>query len=158
MDSTSYQPCDCAPVEISPVNIAPAIQNPQVAALLTPQPVAKHTQPKDIFIYVTETKPLTTNSDSDLVEFVITFNVNISTPSENTGEVDIGSAVSTNYTVNKHVSVSKTRLANDAVDAISAIVPTVIENVVSSAKKTDVQRARELAGIPHNKNYVLNNK
>ena len=142
--STVTECCDMQAVNIAPAQINP---QPELGALLQAAPLAPHIDPSQISVYIKETLPVSYDiNNSDEMQFNIVFNVSEFTEG---GESKF-------FSVTKVISVSKTRLLADGVQVQAAIPATVIESVVE--KKEDnskaVQRMRELAGIPHNKNYV----
>ena len=142
--STVTECCDMQAVNIAPAQINP---QPELGALLQAAPLTPRVDLSNVNVYIKETLLLDSgiNNTDDEVKFNIVFNVSDYSIDGN----------SQYYTVTKAISVSKTRLLADGVQIQSAVPVTVVENIVE--KKEDskaVQRMRELAGIPHNKNYV----
>lgn len=141
--STVTECCDMQAVNIAPAQINP---QPELGALLQAAPLAPHVDPSQISVYIKETLPVSYDiNNSDEMQFNIVFNIS---EFNEAGESKF-------FTVTKAISVSKTRLLADGVQVQAAIPATVIESVVEiKADNRAVQRMRELAGIPHNKNYV----
>jgi hypothetical protein len=84
----------------------------------------------------------------DIIEFCINFGVSSYSPE--------GSSRS--YTVKKRIAVSKQALfdqgAAEATHAVATMVESKPTTPVKQLGKSELQRAREIAGIPHSKNYL----
>ena len=140
--STVTECCDMQAVNIAPAQINP---QPELGALLQAAPLVPHVDPSQIYVYIKETLPVSYDiNNSDEMHFNIVFSIS---------EVN-EAGESKFFTVTKAISVSKTRLLADGVQVQAAIPATVIESVEKKEDSKAVQRMRELAGIPHNKNYV----
>lgn len=157
--------CGCTEISYdnfnAPINIAPAPElAPQQAALLTPKPVVPPIAPININVWIKDTEQGSQVTDSDLVDFTINFTVSVYDEATNT---------SRQFTIPKHIQASKRKLLSDAEAMAAQGAITVIETteateiepaveVVVESTKADsglsTKRMRELAGIPHNNNYV----
>lgn len=129
--------------EVSPINIAPAVNLSQQAALLSPQPVVAAVPLQNIHVWFKEVELPTEDEDGDTVCFVLNFNVSV---------FDEATGKSRATIVQKKIAMSKRRLLADAENAINKLSAVVVEQ--TAQKKSDAVRMRELAGIPHNKNHV----
>lgn len=142
---------NCGCTEISPdisnmpINIAPAPElAPQQAALLTPRPLVPQVDPININVWVKDIDQPQQIPSEDMVSFTINFVVSI---------YDEASNSTKSITVPKKIQASKRKLLADG-ELLDSQVATVVENVKQPYKKSDAQRMRELAGIPHSKNHV----
>lgn len=105
-----------------------------------------------ISVYIKDTEAQTTTvgigADSDIIEFSINFAVSCYGGTEG----------SKNYTVTKKISVSKANLLAQGQSEANSKPAQVLEQIQETPKfhigKSDLQRMREIAGVPHNKNYV----
>lgn len=131
--------------EVTPVNIAPAIDMSQTAALLSPKPVVPAVPSTNINVFLKDTEAPITAEDEDTVFFMLNFSVSV---------FDEASGTSKQLTIPKRISLSKRRLLADAENMVNQIPATVVEEKQPAAKKSESVRMRELAGIPHKKNHV----
>lgn len=98
----------------------------------------------NISCYIKDFEAVTSGGiDSDIMEFCLNFVVN-----------NYSEGKSETYTVRKKISVSKSNLFNQGKMISQATPSQVIESKKSALGKTDLQRMREIAGVPHNKNYI----
>lgn len=117
-------------------------------AVFTPAPIQDTSH--QISVYIKDTEQVTAGIDSsDIVEFVLNFGV-----SEYSGE---GSAKV--FTVKKRISVSKSSLLAQGIADQNQHPVTMVESVKPKVEKKPegksvTQRARELAGISHSKNFI----
>lgn len=107
------------------------------------------TEYHNIGVFIKDTESVTSGVESsDIMEFCINFTVS----SYSNGEG------SKSYTVKKRIAVSKQALLAQGVAEASHGVATMIESkkpaLVKQAGKSELQRAREIAGIPHSRNYL----
>ena len=135
---------DTAAPSVTPINIAPAPEVSQQAALLMPK-VVPTVSPSNINVFLKDTDIPVQSSDGDTIEFILNFAVS---------NFDEATGASRQFIVPKRISVSKRRLFADGENAINTMPATVVEEVSVEHKKSDAQRMRELAGIPHHKNHV----
>lgn len=139
--------CDAYQPEITPVgdtiNIAPAPDFSQQAALLSPKPVVPVAQPININVWIKDTEAPAISQEEDTVEFIVNFTVS---------HYDELTGTSKQFIVPKKIAVSKRRLFTDGEQAYASFNATVVES--KDKKKSDAQRFRELAGIPHPKNHT----
>jgi len=123
------------------INITPPAEVAKpLPALLAPPPTATII-PEEIFI--TPEIVQTGDFSDDAITFDITFNIS---SGETSGEVI------------KKIQVSKSRLMNDLRAQANTIPVTMVEDKkaepIKNALKSEAQRMRELAGIPHRKNHT----
>lgn len=130
-----------------------AVPSPSNVAVA--QPVAG----PNISVYLKDTEQSYNDSNgvdsSDLVEFTLNFVV--STYSN-------GSGSSRSYSVKKKIVVSKQSLLSQGIMIDAHTPATMVENKTVSDEKpankhvfnrtSDLKRAREIAGVPHHKNYI----
>lgn len=141
--------CTMDQPEVTPigaaVNIAPAPEyGPQQAALLSTKPIVPSVQPININVWIKDTEAPFISQEEDTVEFVVNFTVS---------HYDESTGASKQFVVPKKIAVSKRRLFADGEQGYAAIATAVVESK-DTKKKTDAQRFRELAGIPHSKNHL----
>ncbi len=126
------------------VNIAPAPDFNQQAALLSPKPVTPVVNPININVWIKDTEQPQQVSECDTLDFVINFTVSVYDEATNTSKTMV---------VPKRIQASKRKLLCDA-ENFGAQIPVTVVETVKQNKKSDAQRVRELAGIPHSKNHV----
>lgn len=133
-------------------SIAPALPPvTDVGALLTPSVDIPQADPSKISVYIKEFRQAEyTPPEMKCDEVIFTIVFEVSEFLDN-GETHY-------YNVSKNISVSKLRLLADG-ERVKQYTPTTVIEEKSQAKeekksKSSTQRIRELAGIPHNKNFV----
>jgi hypothetical protein len=126
---------------------------PTVSTVVAQEPYPNETPVnvplQTVSVFIKDTECVTSGIESsDIMEFCINFTVS----SYSNGEG------SKSYTVKKRIAVSKQALLAQGVAEASHGVATMIENkkpaLVKQAGKSELQRALEIAGISHPKNYL----
>lgn len=139
------------PVAVEPVVAVAAPETvttePVVAPQeVTPQEVAPASvAPRSVYVYATAVRQIDGGDKGDMVTFAVDFSVS----------ADGLDGSYTNNIVTKLFQVNKQTLADEMMRNISTSKVTVVEEKKEKdVRDISAQRIRELAGLPHSKNFV----